>query len=95
MACSKSRRLWDPRADRRGGDDDLASHLWRVLRTPPLRCTVVFGEPVFFEPGSDRKVVAAAMQAAVTAILSAMPAPARAGAFIPAGVTPLANTENA
>ncbi len=51
------------------GDDSLFAHLWRVLRTPPLRCSVRFGTPIAFEAGSDRKAVAVAARTAVAALL--------------------------
>ena len=51
------------------GDDALLPHLWRVLRGPPLTCTLAFGAPIAYVPGADRKAVARAARAAVAAMI--------------------------
>ena len=51
------------------GDDDLASHLWRTLRAPPLRCAITFGAAFPFEAGTDRKAMGRHVRAAVVAML--------------------------
>ncbi len=73
------------------GDDALLPHLWRVLRGPPLTCTVALGTPMAFAPGADRKRIAHAARAAVIALLEphrrrvAVPAAPQALAASPAG----------
>lgn len=56
------------------GDDDLLSHLWRTLRSPPIRCVLRFGEPMVYSRGSDRKVIATRLRDAICAMLAARPA---------------------
>lgn len=51
------------------GDDDLVSHLWRTLRSPPLRCAISFGAPLPFGAGTDRKAVARQARSSIVAML--------------------------
>lgn len=53
------------------GDDALMPHLWRVLRAPPLTCTIALGTPIVYAPGADRKRVTRAARDAVVALLDA------------------------
>ena len=53
------------------GDDALLPHLWRVLRGPPLACTIAFGAPIAYGPGTDRKVVGRDARAAVARLVAA------------------------
>ena len=57
------------------GDAELAPHLKTCLRRGPLDVEVIWGEPVVFEAGSDRKRAAALAEAAVRRLVRA----ARAG----------------
>jgi 1-acyl-sn-glycerol-3-phosphate acyltransferase len=58
------------------GDDDLVSHLWRVLREPGLVAQVSYGRAL--APGQSRDELAAAAQASVVAMLGGPePAPAQ------------------
>ncbi|MEH3144484.1 MAG: lysophospholipid acyltransferase family protein [Methylobacterium frigidaeris] len=75
------------------GDMDLAPHVATFLKRGPIDALVVWGEPVTFAPGTDRKVATAlaeasirrAMQAAVT---GRMPDPAEPVAA-PSGAPPI------
>ncbi len=58
------------------GDEALVPHVWRVLRQPPLTCSLRFGVPIAYDAGSDRKVVARQARDAVAALI-ALGAPAR------------------
>ena len=51
------------------GDATLLPHLWDILREPPLRVNVVFGQPLAYERSSDRKVLCAAAKMAITDLL--------------------------
>ena len=53
------------------GDDDLLSHIWRMLRSPPLRCFVQFAEPLPFRATSDRKAIAHQAREAILHIIEA------------------------
>ena len=62
------------------GDNDLLSHIWRILRHPPLRCFVQFAEPLPFRATSDRKAIARQAREAILhivegAILETAPGP--------------------
>lgn len=43
------------------GDAFLLPHVWAVLKGKPLRCNLVFGEPLGYTKSADRKVVAQAV----------------------------------
>jgi 1-acyl-sn-glycerol-3-phosphate acyltransferase len=40
------------------GDAYLLPHVWAVLKGAPLHCDLVFGEPLRYARGSDRKIIA-------------------------------------
>ena len=59
------------------GDDALLPHVWRVLRGPPLTCSLGFLPPIAYGADTDRKAVAQACRDAVAlAIRRARTAPA-------------------
>ncbi len=51
------------------GDATLLPHLWEILRGAPLRVNVVFGEPLAYERGSDRKSLCLAAKTAIGDLL--------------------------
>jgi 1-acyl-sn-glycerol-3-phosphate acyltransferase len=51
------------------GDATLVPHLWEILCKPPLRVNVVFGAPLSYKRGSDRKVICAAAKVAISELL--------------------------
>jgi 1-acyl-sn-glycerol-3-phosphate acyltransferase len=51
------------------GDDTLIPHLWEILCRPPLTAQVIFGEPLVYERGGDRKVLCAAGKLAIETLL--------------------------
>jgi len=51
------------------GDQELLPHLLGVVRLAALDVRVVFGEPLPFPPGADRKAVAAEAEARVRAMI--------------------------
>lgn len=53
------------------GDATLLPHLWDILHNAPLRVNVVFGSPLAYERGSDRKVICAAAKEAIADLLRA------------------------
>ena len=53
------------------GDDDLAGHLWRVLRARPLRCRLSFAPTISYPRGADRKRIAHEARASIVAELAA------------------------
>ena len=53
------------------GQDALLPHLWRILRGPPLTCTLIFGAPIAYTPRTDRKAIAHAARTAVAAMIEA------------------------
>jgi lyso-ornithine lipid O-acyltransferase len=70
------------------GDATLLPHLWEILRGAPLRVNVVFGRPLAYERGSDRKSLCLAAKAAIADLLQAYrteavhaPAPVPASLF--------------
>lgn len=58
------------------GDMELAPHLADVIRGGPLDVTLVWGEPILFDAGVDRKQATAAAERAVRSAVAAV----RAGA---------------
>ncbi len=60
------------------GDDDLVSHILRLLREPELRVEVIYGAPIRPQ-GLDRATLAARAETAVRAALGQQP-PVRASA---------------
>ncbi|WP_051953713.1 lysophospholipid acyltransferase family protein [Methylocapsa aurea] len=60
------------------GDASLAPHLWSVLKGEPIQCDLVFGEPLAYERGTNRKVVASTVASAIAEMLASM-APAAGG----------------
>ena len=56
------------------GDMELAPHLGLFLKGGPLDAVVTWGEPIAFDPASDRKTATAEAEAAVRALIQAPPA---------------------
>ncbi|WP_148213058.1 lysophospholipid acyltransferase family protein [Methylocella silvestris] len=56
------------------GDAALLPHLWQVLTGEPLRCRIMFGEPLRFARGADRKLIAREAGSRVALLLAAAPA---------------------
>ncbi|MEJ0096433.1 MAG: lysophospholipid acyltransferase family protein [Methylocella sp.] len=54
------------------GDASLLPHLWSVIRGEPIRCDLVFGEPLAYGRESDRKDIARRVESAITEMLAAM-----------------------
>jgi 1-acyl-sn-glycerol-3-phosphate acyltransferase len=52
------------------GDMDLVSHIWSLLKGPPLRCNLIFGEPHVLANGANRKAIAQDMEEAINALLT-------------------------
>lgn len=70
------------------GDATLLPHLWEILCGAPLRVNVVFGDPLVYERGSDRKSLCLAAKTAIADLLQAhwseavhAPAPVQATLF--------------
>ncbi len=53
------------------GDAYLLPHVWSILKGDPIRCDIVFGAPLAYRRGSDRKAVARAVAAAIAEMLAA------------------------
>jgi 1-acyl-sn-glycerol-3-phosphate acyltransferase len=53
---------------------ELAPHLGLFLKGGPLDAVVTWGEPIAFDPASDRKTATAEAEAAVRALIQAPPA---------------------
>lgn len=61
------------------GDEELAPHLWNVLKEGAIDVEVIFGEPVEFRPGTDRKAVAREIERSVReAMVRALRTPSKA-----------------
>ncbi|WP_180982464.1 lysophospholipid acyltransferase family protein [Methylocella silvestris] len=56
------------------GDAALLPHLWQVLTGEPLRCKIIFGAPLRFARGADRKIIAREAGSRVAHMLAASPA---------------------
>lgn len=54
------------------GDDDLVSHLWRVLREPQLRAELHYAAPL---RGSDRDALADAARSSIATVIEGLPLP--------------------
>jgi 1-acyl-sn-glycerol-3-phosphate acyltransferase len=54
------------------GDATLIPHVWSVLRREPLRCDLVFGEPVPYTRGTNRKHVTREVAVRVEAMLASL-----------------------
>lgn len=64
------------------GEDSLLPHVWAVLKGEPIRCDLMFGEPLRYGRGTNRKIIA--REAAVKiAAMRAAAGPAE-GALTPA-----------
>ncbi|GJD44161.1 hypothetical protein AFCDBAGC_2025 [Methylobacterium cerastii] len=73
------------------GDMDLAPHLALFFEKGPIDVHVVWGQPIAFEAGTDRKAVTAQAEAAVRAAMKgAGSAPGPAATVGPAPARPLA-----
>ena len=57
------------------GDDSLVPHLWRLLKRPRMRCSLVFGTPMMVEWDYDRKVLGRRLALDVEASLAVRAAP--------------------
>ncbi|VTZ27460.1 1-acyl-sn-glycerol-3-phosphate acyltransferase [Methylocella tundrae] len=40
------------------GEDSLLPHVWAVLKGEPIRCDLMFGEPLRYGRGTNRKIIA-------------------------------------
>lgn len=78
------------------GDATLIPHVWAVLKGAPIRCDLVFGKPLAYARGDDRKVITGEAASAIAGMLAAMARavePDRAGeagarALDPVGANP-------
>ena len=78
------------------GDATLLPHLWSLLKGEPIRCDLVFGKPLAFARGGNRKVIAGQAAAAIEDMLASMaqaterrlPAQAGTPALDPLAVNP-------
>ncbi len=55
------------------GDATLLPHLWSVIKGEPIRCDLVFGQPLAFARGEDRKAIANHVASIIAEMLAAMP----------------------
>lgn len=55
------------------GDATLIPHLWSVLKGAPIRCDLVFGGPLAYTRGVNRKMIAAQAASAIAGMLASMP----------------------
>jgi lyso-ornithine lipid O-acyltransferase len=55
------------------GDAFLLPHVWAVLKGAPLRCELIFGEPLRYAKLTDRKVIAQAVAARIALMRAAHP----------------------
>lgn len=84
-AALRYTRPSDPRVWGWIDEPSLWKHLWnRLLPAGPVEVTVRFGEPLYPEPNSDRKALAARTRAAVLALLEEIPPGAKANGEAPA-----------
>jgi 1-acyl-sn-glycerol-3-phosphate acyltransferase len=65
------------------GDASLLPHLWSVLKGEPIRCDLVFGKPLAYARGDNRKAIAGEAASAIAGMLASVPRaadlPAQAG----------------
>ncbi len=54
------------------GDATLLPHLWAVLKGEPIRCDLVFGKPLAYARGDNRKVITGHAASAVAGMLASM-----------------------
>jgi lyso-ornithine lipid O-acyltransferase len=54
------------------GDATLLPHLWSLLTGDPIRCDLVFGKPLAYARGENRKVIAGAAASAIAGMLASM-----------------------
>jgi 1-acyl-sn-glycerol-3-phosphate acyltransferase len=54
------------------GDATLLPHLWSLLKGEPIRCDLVFCEPLAYARGESRKAIAGEAASAIAAMLAAM-----------------------
>lgn len=54
------------------GDAYLLPHVWAVLKGDPIRCELVFGEPLAYGRETDRKAIARALAASIAEMLAAV-----------------------
>ncbi|WP_051335624.1 lysophospholipid acyltransferase family protein [Methylocapsa acidiphila] len=52
------------------GDATLLPHLWSLLKGKPLRCDLVFGAPLAYGRGTDRRALTRQVEASVAAMLA-------------------------
>lgn len=76
------------------GDASLLPHLWSLLKSEPIRCDLLFGKPLAYARGDNRKEVARAAASAIAGMLASM-APRAAETSLPAqagtpGLEPIA-----
>lgn len=55
------------------GDATLLPHLWSVIKGEPIRCDLVFGKPLAYARGENRKVIANHVASVIAEMLAAMP----------------------
>jgi 1-acyl-sn-glycerol-3-phosphate acyltransferase len=65
------------------GDASLLPHLWSLLKGEPIRCDLLFGKPLAYARGENRKEVARAAASAIARMLASM-APRAAETSLPA-----------
>jgi 1-acyl-sn-glycerol-3-phosphate acyltransferase len=53
------------------GDAFLLPHVWSVLTGEPLRCDLIFGEPLRYARGADRKLIAQTVAARIALMRAA------------------------
>jgi lyso-ornithine lipid O-acyltransferase len=54
------------------GDATLLPHLWAVLKGEPIRCDLVFGKPLAYARGENRKVITGHAASAIAGMLASM-----------------------
>jgi lyso-ornithine lipid O-acyltransferase len=54
------------------GDATLLPHLWSVLKGEPIRCDLVFGKPLAYARGENRKIIAGQAASAIANMLASM-----------------------
>ncbi|HUZ90864.1 MAG TPA: lysophospholipid acyltransferase family protein, partial [Methylocella sp.] len=54
------------------GDATLLPHLWSVLKGEPIRCDLVFGQPLAYARGENRKVITRHAASAIAGMLASM-----------------------
>jgi lyso-ornithine lipid O-acyltransferase len=54
------------------GDATLLPHLWSILKGEPIRCDLVFGQPLAYVRGENRKVITGHAASAIAGMLASM-----------------------